>query len=247
MEKHSANTTAPTILNSSQNLPRKLLQNEITNPPSKRRASTPDPSRRPLKYTRTDENALADIPNHFFSLDTLGTAISQVEHPLAHTSRQLDHIAGSPTRTPNTADNDLDSNDDETLIGDHKCEAIISDLKEVADTRHEAQSSRSKAEKPVFDQQRQPLTHLDVVQWVNALKRFKDLHKTDWRQDEEFYKLLQSIDAEKDNPYLTLQNLKKTQLAVTMMALSKSEGFEEKSTKLARRMYKFWRLMFREA
>lgn len=67
-----------------------------------------------------------------------------------------------------------------------------------------------------------------------------------WHCEDELYRLLMEIDAEKDNAYLSLDVLKKTQLGKIMKDLSKCEAIEMKSRMLGKRVYKYWLRICRE-
>jgi len=67
-----------------------------------------------------------------------------------------------------------------------------------------------------------------------------------WQCEDELYTLVKEIDAQKDNAYINLDVLKKTQLGMIMKSLSKCEAIEVKSRKVGRRIYKYWLRMCRE-
>ena len=90
------------------------------------------------------------------------------------------------------------------------------------------------------------MTSIKVVTWTNGLRRFDYLlqnKKMDRRCENELYELLKAIDVEKDN--ITKELLKKTQVGKLMRSLSKCDEFEERSKNLAKKIYRFWRKMWR--
>ncbi len=93
------------------------------------------------------------------------------------------------------------------------------------------------------------LNSIDIFTWLNHLKRFQFLlerNKMTWQCEDELYTLVKKIDAEKDNAYISLDVLKKTQLGKIMKSLSKCEAIEVRSRKVGRRVYKYWLGMCRE-
>ena len=206
--------------------------------------------------------------SHFPSLDNLGTALTQVDgerqvlpniRPVDHSTSHLgtDNFKNAGNlliRTPTTSKNNDDSGDDDTLFGDGDVRMeppSSTGTGEVTGPGHgldhhgpflvSQPTSKAKAK---LDQRRRPLTHVKAIEWKNDLERFSyldDINKMDFRLDDEFYQLLKIIDAEKDNPYLTPTNLKKTGLGKLMKDLSKRDCFDERSSKMAKRIYRFWR------
>jgi hypothetical protein len=246
-------------------------QSQTSFPGAKRKAISVEPVKRPSKFIKVDQNikespiwqetspsSSIDFPGlnkHGTMPEAASLSLSLPCGSVGQDSANANDVGDdSGAEGPVTSDNPDDDSENDSLFGDsfvnYKPGLVHPDKQDFLPANPVRSSSdkfRSKFKAPVRSYT-PPITRLVVIRWVNELKRFqylRDAGKLDEKIVAEIHQLLNNIDKQKGDVFLTPKVLGDTHLGRLVSEFR--HGKHGKASKaIADGIVKFWRHRCRE-